>query len=151
MLHNCSSPLCRESLLYFYDMKCNEVKQVISYLYVFLFLARWIQKALGYSIIQNELAIPAKGLTQVCLWLFPGVLWLWHFLYSVGALLFVSQWQCISYFVLYIAYFIKRNKRICLLHCKSSNPVWYIHVSLFNGMAYCCIYCKFVGSNYTEL
>ena len=27
---------------------------------------------------------PARGLTQVLLCLFPGVLWLWHFLYSVG-------------------------------------------------------------------
>ena len=26
---------------------------------------------------------PARGLTQVLLCLFPGVLWLWHFLYSV--------------------------------------------------------------------
>ena len=27
---------------------------------------------------------PARGYTQVLLCLFPGVLWLWHFLYSVG-------------------------------------------------------------------
>ena len=27
---------------------------------------------------------PARGSTQVLLCLFPGVLWLWHFLYSVG-------------------------------------------------------------------
>ena len=28
--------------------------------------------------------VPARGSTQVLLCLFPGVLWLWHFLYSVG-------------------------------------------------------------------
>ena len=27
---------------------------------------------------------PARGLTQVLLCLTPGMLWLWHFLYSVG-------------------------------------------------------------------
>ena len=27
---------------------------------------------------------PARGSTQVLLCLFPGVMWLWHFLYSVG-------------------------------------------------------------------
>ena len=27
---------------------------------------------------------PARGSTQVLLCLFPGALWLWHFLYSVG-------------------------------------------------------------------
>ena len=28
--------------------------------------------------------VPARGSTQVEICLFPGVLWLWHFLYSVG-------------------------------------------------------------------
>ena len=27
---------------------------------------------------------PAKGSTQLLLYLFPGVLWMWHFLYSDG-------------------------------------------------------------------
>ena len=34
-----------------------------------------------YSILVQ---FPARGSTQVLLCLFPGVLWLWHFLYSVG-------------------------------------------------------------------
>ena len=36
--------------------------------------------------LENELVVqfPARGSTQVLLCLFPGVLWLWHFLYSVG-------------------------------------------------------------------
>ena len=38
------------------------------------------------SLCRVELVVqfPARGLTQVLLCLFPGVLWLWHFLYSVG-------------------------------------------------------------------
>ena len=38
------------------------------------------------SLCRVELVVqfPARGSTQVLLCLFPGVLWLWHFLYSVG-------------------------------------------------------------------
>ena len=38
------------------------------------------------SLCHVELVVqfPTRGLTQVLLCLFPGVLWLWHFLYSVG-------------------------------------------------------------------
>ena len=38
------------------------------------------------SICRVELIVlfPARGSTQVLLCLFPGVWWLWHFLYSVG-------------------------------------------------------------------
>ena len=38
------------------------------------------------SLCRVELVVqfPARGSTQVFLCLFPGVLWLWHFLYSVG-------------------------------------------------------------------
>ena len=38
------------------------------------------------SLCRVELVVQfhARGLTQVLLRLFPGVLWLWHFLYSVG-------------------------------------------------------------------
>ena len=38
------------------------------------------------SLCRVELVVqfPARGSTQVILCLFPGVLWLWHFLYSVG-------------------------------------------------------------------
>ena len=38
------------------------------------------------SLCHVELVVqfPARGLTQVLSCLFPGVLWLWHFLYSVG-------------------------------------------------------------------
>ena len=38
------------------------------------------------SLCRVELVVqfPAMGSTQVLLCLFPGVLWLWHFLYSVG-------------------------------------------------------------------
>ena len=106
------------------------------------------------SLCRVELVVqfPARGSTQMLLCLFPGVLWLWHFLYSVGphpvtslhiytfvvsraftagaasqaedanssrapgltsdlqgsvnvhrgVLLLVPQWQCISYFVIYI-------------------------------------------------
>ena len=38
------------------------------------------------SLCHVELVVqfPARGSTQVLLCLFPGVLWLWHFLYSVG-------------------------------------------------------------------
>ena len=38
------------------------------------------------SLCRVELVVqfPARGSTQVLLWLFPGVLWLWHFLYSVS-------------------------------------------------------------------
>ena len=38
------------------------------------------------SLCQVELVVqfPARGSTQMLLWFFPGVLWLWHFLYSVG-------------------------------------------------------------------
>ena len=102
--------------------------------------------------VEIEVQIPTRGSTQVLLCLFPGVLWLWHFLHSVGpnpvpslhiytfvvsrafmagaasqvgdadssrapdltsglqgsvkvhrgALLLVTQWQCISSFVFYI-------------------------------------------------
>ena len=34
--------------------------------------------------VELEVQFPARGSTQVLLCLFPGVLWLWHFLYSVG-------------------------------------------------------------------
>ena len=34
--------------------------------------------------VELVLQVPARGSTQVLLCLFPGVLWLWHFLYSVG-------------------------------------------------------------------
>ena len=39
------------------------------------------------SLCRVELVVqfPARGSTQVLLCLFPGVLWLWHFLYSVGS------------------------------------------------------------------
>ena len=38
------------------------------------------------SLCRVELVVqfPARGSTQVLLCLFPGMLWLWHFLYSVG-------------------------------------------------------------------
>ena len=38
------------------------------------------------SLCRVELVVqfPARGSTQVLICLFPGVLWLWHFLYSVG-------------------------------------------------------------------
>ena len=38
------------------------------------------------SLCRVELVVqfPTRGSTQVLLCLFPGVLWLWHFLYSVG-------------------------------------------------------------------
>ena len=38
-----------------------------------------------FSLCRVELVVqfPARGSTQVLLCLFPGVLWLWHFLYSV--------------------------------------------------------------------
>ena len=38
------------------------------------------------SLCRVELVVqfPARGSTQVSLCLFPGVMWLWHFLYSVG-------------------------------------------------------------------
>ena len=38
------------------------------------------------SLCHVELVVqfPARGSTQMLLCLFPGVLWLWHFLYSVG-------------------------------------------------------------------
>ena len=38
------------------------------------------------SLCRVELVVqfPARGSTRVLLCLFPGVLWLWHFLYSVG-------------------------------------------------------------------
>ena len=38
------------------------------------------------SLCRVELVVqfPARGLTQVLLCLFPGELWLWHFLYNVG-------------------------------------------------------------------
>ena len=34
--------------------------------------------------VELVVQFPARGSTQVLLCLFPGVLWLWHFLYSVG-------------------------------------------------------------------
>ena len=39
-----------------------------------------------YSFCRVKLVVqfPARGSTQVLLCFFPGVLWLWHFLYSVG-------------------------------------------------------------------
>ena len=33
---------------------------------------------------ERVVQFPARGSTQVLLCFFPGVLWLWHFLYSVG-------------------------------------------------------------------
>ena len=39
-------------------------------------------KVVGFQLILTQ--FPARGSTQVLLCLFPGVLWLWHFLYSVG-------------------------------------------------------------------
>ena len=39
---------------------------------------------------------PARGSTQVLLCLFPGVLWLWHFLYSVGPHPVSSLYICTS-------------------------------------------------------
>ena len=44
------------------------------------------RKACVTDLCRVELVVqfPARGLTQVLLCLFPGVLWLWHFLYSVG-------------------------------------------------------------------
>ena len=38
----------------------------------------------GLSRVELVVQFPARGSTQVLLYLFPGVLWLWHFLYSVG-------------------------------------------------------------------
>ena len=37
----------------------------------------------GYALLELVVQFPARGLTQVLLCLTPGVLWLWHFLYSV--------------------------------------------------------------------
>ena len=37
-----------------------------------------------FAVWELVVQFPARGSTQVLLWLFPGVLWLWHFLYSVG-------------------------------------------------------------------
>ena len=40
--------------------------------------------SLVFYIFSHLFPFPARGSTQVLLCLFPGVLWLWHFLYSVG-------------------------------------------------------------------
>ena len=37
-----------------------------------------------WHIVVLVVQVPARGSTQVLLCLFPGVLWLWHFLYSVS-------------------------------------------------------------------
>ena len=46
----------------------------------------WCRLQSTCSLCRVELVVqfPAKGSTQVLLCPFPGVLWLWHFLYSVG-------------------------------------------------------------------
>ena len=41
-------------------------------------------------VLELVVQFPARGSTQVLLCLFPGVLWLWHFLYSVGPHLVTS-------------------------------------------------------------
>ena len=45
----------------------------------------WLTKRDIYiNSLELVVRFPARGSTQVLLCLFPGVLWLWHFLYSVG-------------------------------------------------------------------
>ena len=43
----------------------------------------WITRNFSFC-VELVVQIPARGSTQVLLCLFPGVLWLWHFPYSVG-------------------------------------------------------------------
>ena len=145
--HLVSPLVCRDpwmSTVVFYCWCHSDIASVLLY---FTFLSHLFPLPCGAGS-----TVPAKGSTQVLLCLFPGVLWLWHFLYSVGphqvpslriyafvvsrafmagrasqagdadsaqapgltsglqgsvnvhrgVLLFVPQWQCISYFVFYI-------------------------------------------------
>ena len=43
----------------------------------------WVTRV-PFAVVKLVVQFPARGWTQVLLCLFPGVLWLWHFLYSVG-------------------------------------------------------------------
>ena len=50
-----------------------------AYLWIYLKSA-----SISLCCVELVLQFPARGSTQVLLCLFPGVLWLWHFLYRVG-------------------------------------------------------------------
>ena len=59
----------------------NARRQTKWSLYVVAFITDLIICSGAKLVVQ----FPARGSTQVLLCLFPGVLWLWHFLYSVGS------------------------------------------------------------------
>ena len=68
-------------MLTLYSISSNAVLK-IEHFQVFLIL-----RTPHLSILRNlkmVVQFPARGSTQVLLCLFPGVLWLWHFLYSVS-------------------------------------------------------------------
>ena len=44
----------------------------------------YLYYVLLHILVELVVQFPARGSTQVLLCLFPGVLWLWHFLYSVS-------------------------------------------------------------------
>ena len=44
----------------------------------------YLYYVLLHILVELVVQFPARGSTQVLICLFPGVLWLWHFLYSVG-------------------------------------------------------------------
>ena len=62
------------------DMYCNDVNKLVHQFFCILHFCRTC------SLCHVELVVqfPPRGSTQVLLCLFSGVLWLWHFLYSVG-------------------------------------------------------------------
>ena len=53
-------------------------------IYTFDIFATLVPFAVWSQYCSTFVQFPARGSTQVLLCLFPGVFWLWHFLYSVG-------------------------------------------------------------------
>ena len=64
-----------------YD-RWNEIKY--DHVHILLFCICGLYIIVSLCRVELVVQFPTRGSTQVLLCLFPGVLWLWHFLYSVG-------------------------------------------------------------------